>query len=59
MSWAIRRAAKGRRRVVEMTLILGTVKSRWLKSARRTAHLRARPLTAFDRKSKAARGAAA
>jgi len=42
-----------------MTLILGTVKSRWLKSARRTAHLRARPLTAFDRKAKAALGAAA
>jgi hypothetical protein len=42
-----------------MTLIMGTMKSRWLKSARRSAHLRARPLTAFDRKSKAALGAAA
>lgn len=42
-----------------MTLIVGMVKTRWLKSARRTAHLRARPLTAFDRKTKGALGAAA
>ncbi|MGP8123536.1 MAG: hypothetical protein ACLP8B_23805 [Xanthobacteraceae bacterium] len=42
-----------------MAVMVGTTKSRWLKSARKSAHLRARPLTAFDRKGKGMLGAAA
>jgi len=42
-----------------MELVIATMKRRWLKSARKATHLRARPLTAFDRKTKSALGAAA
>ena len=42
-----------------MELVIAPTKRRWLKSARKATHLRARPLTAFDRKTKGALGAAA